>query len=583
MLFTRLKLIYKTRQLFLKNKEGYKMERKWWKEAVVYQIYPRSFKDSNGDGIGDLPGIIQKLDYLKNLGIDVIWLCPVYKSPNDDNGYDISDYQDIMNDFGTMEDMERLLAKIHEKDMKLIMDLVVNHTSDEHTWFIESRSSLDNPYRDFYIWRKGKNGSPPNNWGSVFGGSAWEYDKTTDEYYLHLFSKKQPDLNWENPRTREEIYKMMKWWLDKGIDGFRIDTVNLFSKIPDLPDGKIIEGYNYGDGSPYFLNGPHIHEYLQEMNKKVLSKYDIMTVGETPGTPPQIAAKYVNRDRHELDMIFHFELMEIDHNPINKWKPKEWKLTELKKIFTKWYEGLKEKGWNSLFMNNHDQPRMVSRFGDDKKYRVKSAKMLTTLLYTLPGTPYLYQGEEIGMTNVAFDNIEDYRDIETLNFYREMTKKGFPKENIMEAVHRISRDNARTPMQWDDSPYAGFTTGMPWIKVNPNYPEINVARDLKDSNSIFYYYQKIIRLRKENSIMIYGNYQLILEEDEHIYSYLRIINKDRLLIILNFFSSQTIFNLPENIDYKDKKLLISNYDIKEDEDIKRIYLRPYEARLYKLY
>jgi len=336
MLFTRLKLIYKTRQLFLKNKEGYKMERKWWKEAVVYQIYPRSFKDSNGDGIGDLPGIIQKLDYLKNLGIDVIWLCPVYKSPNDDNGYDISDYQDIMNDFGTMEDMERLLAKIHEKDMKLIMDLVVNHTSDEHTWFIESRSSLDNPYRDFYIWRKGKNGSPPNNWGSVFGGSAWEYDKTTDEYYLHLFSKKQPDLNWENPRTREEIYKMMKWWLDKGIDGFRIDTVNLFSKIPDLPDGKIIEGYNYGDGSPYFLNGPHIHEYLQEMNKKVLSKYDIMTVGETPGTPPQIAAKYVNRDRHELDMIFHFELMEIDHNPINKWKPKEWKLTELKKIFTKW-------------------------------------------------------------------------------------------------------------------------------------------------------------------------------------------------------------------------------------------------------
>ncbi len=558
------------------------MEQKWWKEAIVYQIYPRSFKDSNGDGIGDLPGIIQKLDYLEDLGINAIWLCPVYKSPNDDNGYDISNYQDIMDDFGTMKDMERLLAEIHRRDMKLIMDLVLNHTSDEHPWFIESRSSLDNPYRDFYIWRKGKNGLPPNNWGSVFGGSAWEYDEKTEEYYLHLFSKKQPDLNWENPRAREETYKMMKWWLDKGIDGFRMDTVNMFSKVPGLPDGKIIKGYKYGDGGSCFLNGPRIHEYLQEMNKKVLSKYDIMTVGETPGTTPEIAAFYVNRDRHELDMVFHFELMEIDHDPINKWKPKEWELTELKKIFTKWYEGLKEKGWNSLFMNNHDQPRMVSRFGDDKKYRVESAKMLATLLYTLPGTPYLYQGEEIGMTNVAFDNIEDYRDIETLNFYREMTKKSLPKEKIMEAIYRISRDNARTPMQWDDSPYAGFTTGTPWIKVNPNYPEINATHDLKNSNSIFYYYQKIIRLRKENLIMIYGDYQLILEDDEHIYSYLRTLNKDRLLIILNFFSSQTIFNLPANIGYQDKKLLISNYDIEKDEDIKRIYLRPYEARVYKL-
>lgn len=559
------------------------MEQKWWKETVVYQIYPRSFKDSNGDGIGDLPGIIQKLDYLKNLGVNVIWLCPVYKSPNDDNGYDISNYQDIMDDFGNMKDMENLLTEIHRRDMKLIMDLVVNHTSDEHPWFIESRSSIDNPYRDFYIWRKSKNGLPPNNWGSVFGGSVWEYDERTQECYLHLFSKKQPDLNWENPRVREEIYKMMKWWLEKGIDGFRMDTVNMFSKVPGLPDGKIIKGYKYGDGSPYFLNGPCIHEYLQEMNKKVLSKYDIMTVGETPGTPPPIAAKYVNRDRYELDMVFHFELMEIDHDPINKWEPKEWKLTELKKIFTKWYESLKGKGWNSLFMNNHDQPRMISRFSDNKKYRIELAKMLATLLHTLPGTLYVYQGEEIGMTNVAFDNIEDYRDIETLNFYREMTKKGLPKEKIMEAIHRISRDNARTPMQWDDSPYAGFTTGTPWIKINPNYPDINVAHDLKDSNSIFHYYQKIIRLRKENLIMIYGDYQLILEDDEHIYSYLRTLNKDRLLIILNFFSNQTIFNLPANIDYQDKKLLISNYDIEEDEDIKRIYLRPYEARVYKLY
>ncbi|MBA3062949.1 MAG: alpha-glucosidase [Atribacteria sp.] len=559
------------------------MEQKWWKEAVVYQIYPRSFKDSNRDGIGDLPGIIQKLDYLKNLGVNVVWLCPVYKSPNDDNGYDISDYQDIMDEFGDMKDMENLLAEAHKRDIKLIMDLVVNHTSDEHPWFMESRSSLDNPYRDFYIWRKGKNGLPPNNWGSVFGGSAWEYDKITDEYYLHIFSKKQPDLNWENPRVREEIYKMMKWWLEKGIDGFRMDTVNMFSKVPGLPDGKIIKGYKYGDGSPYFLNGPYIHEYLQEMNKKVLSKYDIMTVGETPGTTPQIAALYVNWDRHELNMVFNFELMEIDHDPINKWKPKEWKLTELKKIFTKWYEGLKEKGWNSLFMNNHDQPRMVSRFGDDKKYRIESAKMLATLLHTLPGTPYIYQGEEIGMTNVAFDNIEDYRDIETLNFYREMTKKGLSKEKIMEATHRISRDNARTPMQWSDSPNAGFTTGAPWIKVNLNYPDINVAHDLKDSNSIFCYYQKIIQLRKENLIMIYGDYQLILEDDEYIYSYLRTLNKDRLLIILNFFSSQIIFNLPANINYQEKELLISNYNVEEKEGIKSIYLRPYEVRVYKLY
>jgi len=559
------------------------MEQKWWKEAIVYQIYPRSFKDSNGDGIGDLPGIIQKLDYLKNLGVNVVWLCPVYKSPNDDNGYDISNYQDIMDEFGDIKDMENLLTETHRRDMKLIMDLVVNHTSDEHPWFMESHSSLDNPYRDFYIWRKGKNSSPPNNWGSVFGGPAWEYDEKTEEYYLHLFSKKQPDLNWENPRVREEIYTMIKCWLDKGIDGFRMDTVNMFSKVPGLPDGKIIKGYKYGDGSPYFLNGPSIHEYLQEMNKEVLSKYDIMTVGETPGTTPEIAALYVNRDRRELNMVFHFELMEIDHNPINKWKPKEWKLTELKKIFTKWHEGLKEKGWNSLYMNNHDQPRMVSRFGNNKKYRIESAKMLATLLHTLPGTPYIYQGEEIGMTNVAFDNIEDYRDIETLNFYREMAKRGLPKEKIMGAIHRISRDNARTPMQWGNNPNAGFTAGTPpWIKINPNYRDINVDHDLKDSNSIFYYYQKIIRLRKENLIMTYGNCQLILKDDEHVYSYLRTLNKDRLLIILNFFPSQTIFNLPANINYQEKELLISNYNIEEKEDIKSIYLRPYEARVYKL-
>ncbi|PKP58576.1 glucohydrolase [Candidatus Atribacteria bacterium HGW-Atribacteria-1] len=559
------------------------MERKWWKEGVVYQIYPRSFNDSNGDGIGDLKGITQKLDYLKELGIDIIWLSPVYKSPNEDNGYDISNYQDIMDEFGTMEDMEELLVKIHKRGMKLIMDLVANHTSDEHLWFIESRSSKDSPYRDFYIWKKDKNGQPPNNWESYFGGSTWEYDETTNEYYLHLFSKKQPDLNWENPRVREEIYRMMKWWLDKGIDGFRMDVINMISKVQDLPDREIKKGYKYGNGKPYFLNGPKVHKYLQEMNEKVLSKYDIMTVGETPGVTPEIAIKYVNEDFRELNMVFQFELMELDQQPGNKWEPRKWNLVELKEIFTKWYEGLKEKGWNSLYMSNHDQPRMVSRFGDNDQYRIESAKMLVTLLHTFPGTPYIYQGEEIGMTNVAFDSIKDYRDIRTLNFYRERIKEGHSEEKIMEAIHRISRDNARTPMQWDDSPNAGFTTGTPWVKVNPNYQEINVAKALKDSNSIFYYYQKLIQLRKENLIIVYGDYQPILENDEYIYAYLRILDQDRLVIILNFFADSVTFNLPDNINYKDKEVLISNYNIEEEEDLKEILLRPYEARVYRLY
>lgn len=557
------------------------MERKWWKEGVVYQIYPRSFYDSNGDGIGDLQGIIRKLDYLKKLGVDIIWLSPVYSSPNDDNGYDISNYRQIMAEFGTMQDMERLIAEMHKRGMKIIMDLVVNHTSDEHPWFIESRSSRDNPYRDYYIWRKGKDRKPPNNWGSRFGGSAWEYDQTTGEYYLHLFSRKQPDLNWENPRVREEVYDMMRWWLDKGIDGFRMDVINMISKVKGLPDGRIRKGEKYSKDDSYYINGPRVHEYLQEMNKRVLSHYDIMTVGETPGVTPEIARKYVDFDRNELNMLFHFELMEIDRQS-TKWKPRKWRLTELKEIFTKWYEGLKEKGWNSLYMSNHDQPRMVSRFGDDRKYRVESAKMLATLLHTLPGTPYIYQGEEIGMTNVAFETIADYRDIETLNWYREKKKEGVPEEKIMAAIHRTSRDNARTPVQWDDSPNAGFTGGVPWIKVNPNYKEINVSRALKDPDSIFYYYRKLIKLRKENPVIVYGDYKLILAEDESIYAYLRRLENDSLLVILNFFTRPARFHLPEDIEYGDKELLISNYPVEKNEGIREIPLRPYEARIYRL-
>ncbi|MCK4258296.1 MAG: alpha-glucosidase [Halanaerobiales bacterium] len=557
------------------------MEKQWWKEGVVYQIYPRSFYDSNGDGIGDLQGIIQKLDYLKDLGVNIIWLSPVYKSPNDDNGYDISDYCEIMDEFGTMEDMEQLIAEMHKRDLKLIMDLVINHTSDEHLWFVESRSSIDNPYRDYYIWRKGKDGNPPNNWGSWFGGSAWEYDSMTCEYYLHLFSKKQPDLNWENQKVRENVYSITKWWLDKGIDGFRMDVINLISKVPGLPDGHQGEGDKYGNGDPFFINGPKVHDYLQEMNLKVLSKYDITTVGETPAITIENARKYVNTDRNELNMVFHFEHMGIDYGS-SKWEQREWKLTDLKEIFTKWYEGLKEKGWNSLYLNNHDQPRMVSRFGDDDKYRVDSAKMLATLLHTLPGTPYIYQGEEIGMTNVNFSTIDDYRDIESLNWYHKQVEDGFSEEDTIKALQRTSRDNARTPVQWNDESNAGFTTGQPWIKVCSNYKEINVAKKLGDPESVLNYYKKLLRLRKDskNQVMIYGDLQLVLEDHQQIYSYLRELDGDQMLVILNFSREQVSF--VHDLSFEYEELLLSNYSVAEPEKLNHVELRPYEARVYRL-
>lgn len=558
------------------------MERQWWKEGVVYQIYPRSFNDSNGDGIGDLQGIIQKLDYLKELGVDIIWLSPVYRSPNDDNGYDISDYRGIMGEFGTMADMDQLIEEMHQREMKLVMDLVVNHTSDEHAWFIESRSSKENPYRDYYIWRPGNDGQEPNNWGSWFGGSAWEHDEMTDEYFLHIFSKKQPDLNWENPKVREEIYDMMKWWLDKGIDGFRMDVINLISKVPGLPNGEMNAGDRYGNGAPHFIDGPRIHEYLQEMNQKVLSHYDIMTVGECPGATVESAQNYVNTDRDELNMLFHFELMGVDRGN-SKWDViEDWKLTDLKAVFSKWSEGLKEQGWNSLYMNNHDQPRMVSRFGDDDKYRVESAKMLATLLHTLPGTPYIYQGEEIGMTNVIFQSIDDYRDIETLNWYQEQIEDGRSAEEMIPILYQASRDHARTPVQWDATPHAGFTTGIPWIQVNPNYTKINVEAALKDPNSIFHYYKKLLQLRKDqqNLVMIYGDYQQLMADHEQIYSYIREYQGDRLLVILNFSKNEPIFSyyLPYEVD----ELVIANYLVEDSEVIREIRLRPYEARVYRM-
>ncbi|MBO1578902.1 MULTISPECIES: glycoside hydrolase family 13 protein [Bacillus] len=557
------------------------MEKQWWKESVVYQIYPRSFMDSNGDGIGDLRGIIAKLDYLKKLGIDVIWLSPVYESPNDDNGYDISDYRKIMDDFGTMNDWDELLNEMHKRNMKLMMDLVVNHTSDEHNWFIESRKSKDNPYRDYYIWRPGKEGKEPNNWEAAFSGSAWQYDEATDEYYLHLFSKKQPDLNWDNEVVRKDVYEMMEFWLEKGIDGFRMDVINFISKTEGLPTVKT-EKEGYVSGHQYFMNGPNIHTYLHEMNQKVLSKYDIMTVGEMPGVTTEEAKLYTAEERQELQMVFQFEHMDLDSGEGGKWDIKPCSLLALKQNLTKWQKALEQTGWNSLYWNNHDQPRVVSRFGNDKAYRIESAKMLATVLHMMKGTPYIYQGEEIGMTNVRFDSIDKYRDIETLNMYHEkVIERGEDKEKVMQSIYIKGRDNARTPMQWDATEYAGFTTGKPWIGLNPNYKEINVEQALQDSNSIFYYYKKLIELRKKHEIIVYGTYDLILEDHPSIFAYIRKWEDEELLVIANFTEDECVFKIPKEITYNSSELLIHNYDV-QDEIIESIDLQPYEARVYKL-
>lgn len=558
------------------------MKKNWWKESVVYQIYPRSFKDSNGDGIGDLKGIIEKLDYLHDLGVDVIWLSPVYQSPNDDNGYDISDYKKIMDEFGTMEDWDQLLEEIHQRGMKLMMDLVVNHTSDEHEWFQESRKTKDNHYRDYYIWRPGKNGKEPNNWRSSFGGSAWQYDAKTDEYYLHLFSKKQPDLNWENPKLRQEIYNMMKWWLDKGIDGFRMDVINMISKVPGLPDGALKSGETYASGSQFYRNGPRIHEFLREMNQEVLSKYNMMTVGEMPGVDVEEAKKYTGDQRNELQMVFTFEHMGLDSGKGGKWDLKPLELTDLKENLSKWQTGLHNIGWNSLYWNNHDQPRIVSRFGNDQEYRVESAKMLATALHMLQGTPYIYQGEEIGMTNVRFDSIEDYRDIETRNMYHEkVIEEKADHDAVMESIYAKSRDNARTPFQWNDQPSAGFTTGRPWIDINPNYKEINAEKAVADKNSIYHYYRKLIRLRKQHPIIVYGDYQLILPYHDQIYAYLRMYENEKLLVITNFSEKPVTFQLPEDIEFEATALLICNYNCKAINLPHSFTLKPYEARVYK--
>lgn len=563
-----------------RGKEDTVLNKAWWKEAVVYQIYPRSFMDSNGDGIGDINGITEKLEYLQELGIDVIWLSPVYQSPNDDNGYDISDYQAIMTEFGTMEDFDRMLSRAHELGIKIMMDLVVNHTSDEHAWFVESKKSVDNPYRDFYIWRKGKeDGSEPNNWGSCFSGSAWKYDPQTDMYFLHLFSKKQPDLNWDNPDVREHVFDMMNWWCEKGIDGFRMDVISLISKPEGLPDG--VPGENgYADSG--CANGPHVHEYLKEMNKKVLSHYNLITVGEASGVTLEEAKKYASADGSELNMVFQFEHVGSGpegNNRFGKWDSHKMSLPVWKKILSKWQTGLEGKAWNSLFLANHDQPRSVSWFGNDSaEYREISAKMLATCLHMMQGTPYVYQGEELGMCNAYFDKLEDYRDIESLNAYKELTETcGVSHEEMMGYLKRISRDNARTPMQWDDSANAGFTTGTPWIKVNSNYKTVNAKQQTTDPDSVFSYYKELIRLRHEKDIIVYGEYELLEPQNEELFIYTRTWNNEQLMVLCNFTDKDVV--IPAAVMAQipaDAQILISNH-VGNLEAV----LRPYEARVYR--
>lgn len=555
------------------------MNEKWWKNAVVYQIYPRSFKDSNGDGIGDLEGIYEKLDYLAELGIDVIWMSPVYKSPNDDNGYDISDYQDIMDDFGTMDDFDRVLKKAHSLNIKIMMDLVVNHTSDEHKWFIESKKSKDNPYHDYYMWADpDKNGNPPNRWESCFSGSAWEYVESVGQFYLHSFSRKQPDLNWDNPKVREEVFKMMTWWCDKGIDGFRMDVISMISKYPGLPDGP--ENGNGYTGNTS-CDGPNIHKYLREMNEKVLSKYRLITVGECPGVNAEQAKKYANIDGSELDMIFQFEhvsgsaLKPCHHG---KWDGEAMTMPELRANFTKWQKDLEGCAWNSLFLSNHDQPRCVSRFGNDsEQYRELSAKMLATMTHFQKGTPYVYQGEELGMTNAYMENIADYRDIESLNAYKELTtKENIPAKTVMGYIKAVGRDNARTPMQWDASDNGGFTSGTPWLQVNKNYKTINAAAQVNDPDSVFDYYKKLIALRHTNEVMVNGVYDVLIPDHPQIYAYTRTLGDKQLLVLCN--DSEKEVGVPAEIEEKiagAQGILIQNY-----KDVKAGVLRPYEAVVY---
>jgi alpha-glucosidase len=534
--------------------------------------------DSDGDGIGDLAGIVSKLDYVKGLGVDIVWICPVFASPNDDNGYDISDYRDIMAEFGTMEDFDRLLAEVHARGMKLILDLVINHTSDEHPWFIESRSSKDNPKRDYYIWADPKNGAEPNNWESIFGGSAWEYDAKTEQYYMHLFSRKQPDLNWENEDVRRDLYAMVNWWLDKGIDGFRVDAISHIKKVPGFPDLPNPDELPFVPSYEGHMNREGIHEYLGELKRETFAKYDIVTVGEANGVTADDAEEWVGEEKGAFDMIFQFEHLGL----WGKGEEGGLDLPALKKTLTRWQKGLEGMGWNALFLENHDQPRSVSTWGDDHGYWAMSAKALATMYFLMQGTPFIYQGQELGMTNVRFASIDDYNDVAIKNLYRIERANGKSHEEIMRVIWKNGRDNSRTPMQWTDEANAGFTTGTPWLKVNPNYPEINVQAELADPNSIHHYYRKLIELRKAHDVAVYGAYDLIAPDHKHVYAYTRTLEGEKLLVLANLFPVETMFALPESIRYSHGELLLANATVDRAESPRALSLRPYEARVYRL-
>lgn len=547
----------------------------WWKNSVVYQIYPRSFMDSNGDGIGDIKGIISRLDYLKELGINVIWVCPVYKSPNVDNGYDISDYHDIQSDFGSLEDMYSLINEAHKRDIKIIMDMVINHTSDQHPWFLEAKKGKDNPKHDYYLWvDPPEDGTLPNNWQSHFSGSAWKYEESCGQYYLHIFSSGQPDLNWENPEVRTEVKKILRFWLDKGIDGFRLDTINFISKVPGYPSVPNAKGLVRG--SMFYMNGPKVHQYLQELNKDVFSHYDIMTVGETPNVTPEIAKEYVAEDRGELNMVFQFEHVNVDQGKTNKWDIRPWSIKEFKSIISKWQTSLGKESFNSIYVSNHDQARSVSRFGNDDVYLKESAKVLCTMNMTLRGTPYVYQGEELGMTNVRFPDISYYKDIQTLNLYKELTAAGVPTHDIMEKIYYRGRDNARTPMQWDSSENSGFTSAKPWIDVNSNYTELNAEKEEMDPDSVLNYYKKMIAFRKSHSVIVNGSFKEYFADSDRVFSYVRENEEEMLFVILNFSATKFTLQIPEEIDIEGCCIAASN--INREEFSGRVFnIQPYEA------
>ncbi|KIL46787.1 glycoside hydrolase family 13 protein [Jeotgalibacillus soli] len=559
------------------------MKKNWWKEAVGYQIYPRSFQDSNGDGIGDLQGIIQRLDYVKDLGIDIIWICPMYQSPNDDNGYDISDYQAIMGDFGTMEDFDHLLSEVHKREMKLILDFVPNHTSDEHKWFVESRSSKDNPKRDWYIWRdgkknkKGKTMAEPNNWESIFGGSAWEYDKKTDQYYLHVFSTKQPDVNWENPEARQAIYDMVNWWLGKGIDGFRIDAVSHIKKRAGFPDMPNPKKKKYVSSFDMHMNQEGIHELLEEFKNSTYAKYDVMTVGEANGVTVNEADLWVGEEHGKMDMIFQFEHLGLWDAETNL----NLDIVELKNVLSTWQKGLENKGWNALFIENHDKPRVVSTWGNDDQYWYESATSMAAMYFLMQGTPFIYQGQEIGMTNVQFDSIDDYDDVSAKNLYRIRTEEGVPHNDIMRMLWASSRDNSRTPMQWSSDKNAGFSNAAPWMKVNPNYKTINVKAQEQDEQSILSFYKKMIRLKKNENIFTYGIYDLLLPDHHQIYAYTRTLDEEQVVIITNLSIKDALID-EDGITFSSEDLILHNLPVDDHGPTDTIVLRPYEARVYKL-